>query len=132
MDSPKARWDMLHQFCDFASCRICGSRCDSGASGVRNINSLHFMLRWNQYGFHKRCARARYAELVFLHPVEYAGHIVHSCASIVRNIDALYFVLGWDWYGFHKRCAVTRYIELVFLHPVGSAGHIVHSAEFGA
>jgi hypothetical protein len=90
----------------------------------------YFILRWNRYGLHESCARTRYAELVLLHPVEYAGHVVHFAASAVWDIDALYFMLGWDRYGFHKRCAGTRYTELVFLHPMGFVGHIVHSADF--
>jgi hypothetical protein len=39
------------------------------------------VLRWERYGFDKKCDGTRYAELVFLHPVGYAGHVVHSGAS---------------------------------------------------
>jgi hypothetical protein len=51
------------------------------------------MLGWDRYRFHKKYTRTRYAELVFLHPVGSAGHILHSG---VQNIDALFFVLDWD------------------------------------
>jgi hypothetical protein len=35
-----------------------------------------------------------YVELVFLHPVEFVGYVVHSGASMERNIDPLFFKLS--------------------------------------
>jgi hypothetical protein len=52
------------------------------------------MVGWTQYNFHKKCPGIRYAELVFLHLVGYAGHVVHSGASEARNVEALFFVVG--------------------------------------
>jgi hypothetical protein len=82
--------------------------------------------------FLKKPRGTRYAELVFLHLMGYAGHVVHSIARGARNIDTLLFMFGWDRFGFNKKHAGTRYAELVFWHPVVSAGHVVHFGAFGA
>jgi hypothetical protein len=81
---------------------------------------------------HKKHFRTHCAELVFLHPVGSAGHIVHSGASEARNVSTKFFMLGWDWYGFQKNCDGTRDVELLFLHPVGSGCHVVDSGVSGA
>jgi hypothetical protein len=49
--------------------------------GMRNLDALFFLLGLARCGFHKKCAGTCYAELVFLHPVEAEGQIVHSGAS---------------------------------------------------
>jgi hypothetical protein len=67
-----------------------------GASGVGNVDAVLYILEWDQYGLHKKCAETVYVELVFLHPVGFTGHVVHSAAFGVRNIDTLFFVLRWD------------------------------------
>jgi hypothetical protein len=90
----------------------------SSASGTRNVDTLFFMLVWDCYMFDKRRVRRRYAELVFLHPVGSAGHVLHSCASGARNVDALFFMLLWDWYGFEKKRVGTSYAKLMFLHSL--------------
>jgi hypothetical protein len=48
---------------------------------AQNVDILFFMLEWGQYRFHKKRTRTHYAELVFLHLVGSAGHVVHSVAS---------------------------------------------------
>jgi hypothetical protein len=83
-----------------------------GASEVRNVGTIFFMLGWDWYGFHKNCPGARYVELLFLHPVGSARHVPVRLGSEMST---------------HKKHFWTHCAELVFLHPVGSAGHIVHS-----
>jgi hypothetical protein len=72
------------------------------------------MLVWDRYRFYKRRTRAHYAELVFLHPVGFAGQVVHCGGFGARIIDALFFLLLWDWYGFHKNALGHRTSNLCF------------------
>jgi hypothetical protein len=72
------------------------------------------MLMWDRYRFQKRRIGTHYAELVFMHPVGYAGHLVHCGAFGACNIDVLFFLLGWDWYEFHKMRRDTRCRTCVF------------------
>jgi hypothetical protein len=91
----------------------------------------YFQPQWDLYRFHKKCTETPYTELLFLHPVESAGHVLHSGASKSCNIDALFIMLEWARCGFHSKCVGTRYTELEFLHPLGSVGHEVHFSVSG-
>jgi hypothetical protein len=53
----------------------------SRASRAGNVGILFFILGWDRYGIDKYLVRTSYVELVFLLPVESAGHVVHSETS---------------------------------------------------
>jgi hypothetical protein len=53
----------------------------SGASRLRNLDTVFFVLRWVQRSFHKKRVGRCCTKLVFLHLVGSAGHIVHLGSS---------------------------------------------------
>jgi hypothetical protein len=55
-----------------------------------------------------------YAELMFLHPVGSAGHVVLFGASRARNVIALFFILEKNRYGFNKKCVGHITLNLCF------------------
>jgi hypothetical protein len=70
-------------------------------------------------GLSKRHNRTRDVEVVFLHPVGFAGHVVHSDASGPRNVNALFFIFVWDRYRFHKKCSGKKRRHIIFHAYVG-------------
>jgi hypothetical protein len=60
-------------------CFASGESCS--ASVPQNINALFFVVAWDRYGLNKKCVGTRYNELVFLHSLGYASHVVYSSAS---------------------------------------------------
>jgi hypothetical protein len=91
----------------------------SDASGVQNVHSVFFMLRWNWCCFHKKWIETSYVKLVFLNPVGYASHVVHSGASGAWNVEALFFMLVWD-------LSIPQKAHQDTFHK-----NIVHSRAFG-
>jgi hypothetical protein len=89
---------------------------------VQNSDTLFFILGWDQCAVDKKCVGTCYAKLVFLHPVGFAGHVVHSGPSGEQNVDAVFFMLEWAWCGFHKKHSGTRYAELVLFASSGICG----------
>jgi hypothetical protein len=52
------------------------------------------MLRWTRYSLHKKHVGTHYTEPVFLHPVVFVGHVVHSGSFGLQNVDAQLFMFG--------------------------------------
>jgi hypothetical protein len=86
----KVYWDTLRRTCVFATSGICESRsafhCFWGTKHQRTI----FKLGWDRIRFKKKRRGTRYAELVFLHPMGFAGHVVHSDASRAQKVDTIF------------------------------------------
>jgi hypothetical protein len=95
------------------------------------VDTLFFMLRWARCRFHKKRDGTRYAELVFLHLVGSAGHVVHNNASGVRIVDALIFHACVGLVQFPQKARRDRLSRTCVFHPVGSVGLIVHLVRSG-
>jgi hypothetical protein len=52
------------------------------------------MLEWARGDFQKKHAGTRCIELISLHSVGSAGHVVHSDVPRARNVDVLFSILG--------------------------------------
>jgi hypothetical protein len=72
-----------------------------------------------------------YIELMFLHTMRSAGHVMRSGAFEVCNNVTILCILRWAWCGSNKKRAMTCYVELLFLYPVRSVGHVVRSSVSG-
>jgi hypothetical protein len=55
----------------------------SGTFGPQNVDVLFFMLGWDRYGFNKKRVRTHYAELVFLHLIEFRYVRHANCRRII-------------------------------------------------
>jgi hypothetical protein len=121
--------DTLCRACVFASSRICRARSAFRCIRGTKRRCTFFLLRLDQYGFHKKHVETHYAELVFLHLMGSAGHIVHTSASGMQNVDALFSILGWAKCSFHINMAGLITTKLCVLHQVGSAVHVAQNVD---
>jgi hypothetical protein len=120
----KAHWDTL---CDLVFLHLMGSTghvVHSDACGARNLDVLFFILGWELFGFHKKCARTSYTKFLFFHPMESTGHVVHSSASWARNVMYYFSSSGGTGKDSTKSTPGHDTLNLCFW---GSVGHVVHS-----
>jgi hypothetical protein len=89
------------------------------------------MLGGAQCNFHLKCVRTRYVELVFLHPVGSAGHVLHCGASEKRNVEALFLGSPGTVMGFIKRPPGHVTPNLCFASS-GIFGHVLHFGVSGS
>jgi hypothetical protein len=82
-------------------------------------------------GFHKKHGGTCYSELVLLHLMGSAGHVVHSSAFGPQNIDALFFMFGWTSTDSTKSASEHVTLNFCFLNLVGSVSHVEHSGGSG-
>jgi hypothetical protein len=71
--------------------------------------------------FHKKYVGSHYTDLVFLHLMGYAGHIMHSGGSGCKT--SMHYFHAWvGQCGFPKKGTGTRYAKLVIFKNSGNCG----------
>jgi hypothetical protein len=60
---------------------------------MQNVTAPYFMLMWTRCLSHEKHTGTHYTELLFLHTLQSAGHIVNSNAFGAPNMDKLFFML---------------------------------------
>jgi hypothetical protein len=90
------------------------------------------MAEWDCYGYEKKRAGTHYAELVFLHPVGSAGHVVHFGVFEARNVDPLFSRSGAPSAISIKGALGHITLNLCFCIWWDIRGHVVHCGAFGA
>jgi hypothetical protein len=80
-DCTKTRRHTIRRTCVLHPVVSAGNVVHSCVLGAPNFDALFFVLGQDWNGFHKKHVRKSYIELLFLHPLGYVGHLVHSGAS---------------------------------------------------
>jgi hypothetical protein len=88
----------------------------SGASGVRKVNALFFVLTWAG-AVNLKSTPGHITLCVFAFGEICGSRSAFRCIR-TQNINALFFMIGWAHSGFHRKHVGTRYAELVFFHPI--------------
>jgi hypothetical protein len=101
----------------------------SGASGVRNINALFFMLRWDQYGFDKSAFGHVTLNLCFR--IRWDLWVMWSILVHLRHESSRHYFscLGGTGTDVTKNASGHVMPNLCCWILWGSAGHVVHYGE---
>jgi hypothetical protein len=86
----KARWDTLRRTYFLHPVGSTGHIVCCGATRMRNIDALFFMLEWAWWESHKKHVGLSYIEHKFLHLVGSADHIACCCATGAWNVDTIF------------------------------------------
>jgi hypothetical protein len=90
------------------------------------------MAEWDCYGYEKKRTGTHYAELVFLHPVGSAIHMVHFVVFGARNVDPLFSHSGGPSAVSIKGGLGHIMPNLCFCIWWDIRGHVVHCGASGA
>jgi hypothetical protein len=106
----KVHRETLHQSCVFHRVGSAGRIVHSVASGTLNINALFFLLEWDEYGFYKMRDGTPYTKLVFLHPMGYAGRVVHVVRP--RRETSMHYFSCLGGTGTDSKNSTSRHVTL--------------------
>jgi hypothetical protein len=104
----------------------------SDAFGSQNTDTLFFMPKWAQCGFHKKHVGTRYAKLVFLHSMGSTCHVMHSLCPGRENL-VHYFSCSCGL-GTDSIKSVLGHVtpNFCFFCTLWDLRDIVHSGVFGS
>jgi hypothetical protein len=110
----KEHRDRLGQTCVLHPVGSVGHVVHYGASEARIVDAIFFLLVWDRYVFQKKRIKTSDTELVFLHLLGYAGHVVRCCKS-----GCTIFLAQVGPLRIPQKHVSLPYAKLVSLHLVG-------------